>query len=134
MSVFLPIRQRLCKKVLMKLREHSSIGPDNLSSKVLKYCSGALAYAIALIARAIISEKRWPTSWRVHWIYSLYKRKSKSNAVNYWGIHLTAQVSKVLERIIGHLFLSFLDCSGVYGPREFAYRQKRGSRDVWFTT
>ena len=38
--------------------------------------------------------------------------------------------NKVVERIIGHLFLPFLECSGVFGARQFAYRPKRGLRDA----
>ena len=61
---------------------------------------------------------------------SITQEKSKSKAANYRGIHLTAQISKVTERVIGHLFSPFLECSGLFGPRQFAYRSKRGSRDA----
>lgn len=77
MSGFLPIRQRLCKQVLSKLREDSGTGPDLLSAKVLKQCANSLSYPCSLIARAIISESKWLLSWRNHWMYPLHKKKVK---------------------------------------------------------
>ena len=45
-------------------------------------------------------------------------------------MHLTPQLSKVVERIIGHLFQPFLVSSGAFGPNQFAYTPKRGHRDA----
>ena len=58
------------------------------------------------------------------------KRKCKGDPGNYRGIHLTAQVSKVVERTIGELFLPFLEIINAAGPNQFAYRKNRGLRDA----
>ena len=55
---------------------------------------------------------------------------SRSNASNYRGINLTAQLSKVAERCIAMHLLPFLERSGAYGRNQFAYRVGRGYKDA----
>ena len=66
----------------------------------------------------------------VHWICPLYKRKAKSNPANYRGVHLTAQISKVVERVFADQITPFLEASGAYGPNQYAYARNRGYRDA----
>ena len=63
-------------------------------------------------------------------MYALYKKKIKSDPNNYRGIHLTAQLSKIAERILGKLFLPYLEQIEACGPNQFAYRKERGLRDA----
>ena len=58
------------------------------------------------------------------------QRKSKADAANYRGVHLTSQLSKACERILGPGFQSFFEASETYGPRQFAYMKGRGHRDA----
>ena len=41
----------------------------------------------------------------LHRIVAVYKRKAKSDAANFGGVHLIAQLSKVVKRILGRMFL-----------------------------
>ena len=43
---------------------------------------------------------------------------------------MTPQLSKVMERLIGSLFLPFLEVTCAYGPNQFAYTRNRGLRDA----
>ena len=56
------------------------------------------------------------------------RRNKKSDPNNYRGIHLTAQLSKVVERILGKLFLPYMESIETCGPLQFAYRKNRGLR------
>jgi hypothetical protein len=59
----------------------------------------------------------------------LHKKKSVYDASNYRGIHLTAQLSKVAERILGkHMFPHLVQHA--FGDAQFAYRPRRGARDA----
>ena len=53
MEGFLPIRERIVKQVLSKLREDSSTGPDMLSARILKRCAETLCRPITIIAMKI---------------------------------------------------------------------------------
>ena len=130
MSGFLPIRQRNAEYVLKHLDESSATGPDNLPSRILKTCWKSLALPTVLLGRCILRYGVWPRFWCTHWIFPLHKKRTKSNAGNYRGIHLTPQISKVMERLVGKLFLPFLEKSGAFGSNQFAYRKQRSFMDV----
>ena len=66
----------------------------------------------------------------MHWLFPLHKKRAKSKPDNYRGIHLTAQLSKVSERVLGRLFLPFLEETCAFGPNQFAYTRGRGLHDA----
>jgi hypothetical protein len=134
------ITEELAEKVLSDLRSDSATGPDELPSRILKECAKALARPLCMLARIIISQGRWPEAWTLHWIVPLYKKKQVFLAQNYRGVHLTAQISKAMERLFRTLFMPFLLQCNVFGPNQFAYVPERGARDalalmllVWIT-
>ena len=49
---------------------------------------------------------------------------------NYRGVHLTPQLSKVIERTLGSLFLPRLQAAGAYGPNQYAYSKGRSHKDT----
>ena len=129
-DIFLPIRCRDVCRVLRKMKIDSATGPDGVSTRVLKTCSDELAYPLALVIRAMVSEGCWPDTWRQHWIVGIYKKKSRADPSNYRGVHLTAQLSKAAERVIGAHFQKHLESSGAFGERQFAYTSGRGYGDA----
>ena len=126
---FLRVRERHTLAVLKGLKEDSATGPDNLAARVLKKCASALAWPLTLLARRILRTRFWPTLWTHHWIAALYKKKSVFDPLNYRGIHLTAQASKVIERLLGRFLFPPL-VERAFGDFQFAYRPKRGARDA----
>ena len=126
---FLPIRSRLVLKVLVQLSADSATGPDGLAARVLKECALVLAFPLVRLARRIVATHRWPQIWTTHWVIPLFKRGSVFVPLNYRGIHLTAQVSKVMERILSTLFVPRLS-RVAFGERQFAYRKGHGARDA----
>ena len=43
---------------------------------------------------------------------------------------MTAQVSKVVERILAHSFCPYLDRTTAHGSNQFAYQKEKGARDA----
>jgi hypothetical protein len=116
--------------VLTNLRADSATGPDLLPTRLLKRCSAQLATPLRLLGCRILETGEWPDVWRTHWLMPLFKRKSVYDAANYRGIHLTSQLSKATERFLGASFFPALENADAYGEHQFAYRKKRGARDV----
>ena len=107
-------------KVLKNLDEHSGTGPDRLPARILKSCASELALPVTLLARKLLVEGRWPSCWRTHWVHAIHNHKSRADANNYRGVHLTAQLSKVVERAIGSALIPWAEAHDVYGPSQFA--------------
>ena len=79
-----------------------------------------LALLLTLLIRKLLDEQCWPDCWRLHWIHAIHKKGAKAEGMNYRGIHLTAQLSKVVERAVGSLVLPWLEATGAYGPHQYA--------------
>ena len=115
---------------LKALKEDSATGPDKLPTRLLKACAEELADFLTDLVLRILLEGEWPDDWREHWVVPLYKKKSVWDALNYRGVHLTSQLSKVVERVLAKLLEPYLELPLAQGPYQFAYRKERGARDA----
>ena len=118
------------EKIMSELRAESGTGPDLLPARILKKCAKSLSTPVTLLALSILHHGQWPLSWIVHWILPLYKRRAVFDTGNYRGIHLSTQLSKVVERLLGTLWIPHLSKSVCCGPNQFAYQKEKGSRDA----
>jgi len=121
---------RQASATLADLDEQSGTGPDLLPARLLKYCANQLAHPVLQLALLILNTGVWPTSWRVHWVAPIYKRNAVFLPKNYRGVHLTAQLSKVVERLVISLLEPHISRWNLNGINQFAYTKKKGSRDV----
>ena len=118
------------KKTLSNLKEESATGPDGLPTRVLKRCAEELAKPFWLLAKVVLTERRWPETWLTRWVLPLYKRKAVWQANNYRGVHLTAQLFKATKKLLLHQFREYLTSFTCMGDKQFAYKQKRDARDA----
>ena len=65
-----------------------------------------------------------------HWVCPIHKRKAVCAPSNYRGVHLTPQLSKVVERVLQSMWVPSLVRSGAFGENQFAYLPGRGTRDA----
>ena len=114
----------------MGLKNDSATGPDELPTRILTECAKQLAEPFCMLAKLILAQGRWPELWMEHWIVPLHKRNSVFKGANYRGVHLTAQASKTMERILLSLFMPYVVKHGSFGPNQFAYTPERGARDA----
>ena len=123
----LPLTQEDAAAVLDKLREDSATGPDMLPTRILRRMSKVLALPLLLLAQTILAAGRWPECWIEHWVVPLYKTKAVFDPRNHRGVHLSAQLSKAVERLIGMLWIPKVSADAVIVTNQFAYRKLRGS-------
>ena len=129
-DTFVPIRRRHVRSVLKQLDENSGTGPDGISTRVLRRCRSELEIPMLLLARLVFNSGKWPSVWRLHWVHPIYKKKSRADPRNYRGVHLTPQISKIVERVIGRAFLPWVHRNGLFGANQYAYTEKRSHKDA----
>ena len=105
------IRSRQTRRHLVKLDVDSGTGPDGIPARVLRLCAEALSVPIAMLCRRILAEGRWPEQWIFHNITAIHKRRSIYDPEMYRGVHLTSQMSKVVERAVGSPLTEYLQQS-----------------------
>ena len=81
------------------------------------------------MSKLCLSQGSWLLCWRTRWIHPLHERSSRADAANYRGVHLTSQLSKVVETTIGSVFVPWFAKHG-FGEHQYAYTSKRSHRDV----
>ena len=118
------------KQIIGALDEHSGTGPDLLPARILKYCADQLAHPILQLTLLMLESGEWPDSWREHWILPLFKRSAVYLPKNYQGVHLTAQFSKVIERLLLSLLVPHVTRWSLTGENQFAYSKNKGARDA----
>ena len=118
------------RDIMADLQEDSATGPDAVPTRIIERCADALALPVYFLAMTILQSGRWPDMYTIHWVACLHKKKSVWDARNYRGVHMTAQFAKVLERLIGLIFLPSLTCAQSIGENQFAYIKERGARDA----
>jgi len=126
-ATLLQFRSRNAFYFLSTLEQDSATGPDAISTILLRHIAKTICFAFSLLARRIVECGKWPTCWKYHWIFPLFKKGLRSCCDNYRGLHLTSQLSKCMERFIGTHFMYRLSAS--FGDTQFAYRRFHGSRD-----
>ena len=85
---------------------------------------------ILFLGLSILKSGEWPSVWKEHWIVAMYQKKAVYNPLNYRGVHLTAQLSKVMERFLQPVCRPALMSEINIGANEFPYCPGRGSRDA----
>ena len=122
--------EKQCRDALAHLSDESSTGPDFLSAQILKSCAEQLAKPLQLLLLHLLNTANWPESWGEHWIVPIYKKSRFFSASNYRGVHLTAQLSKVAERLLLPMLETHISHTVAFGPKQFVHTKGRGARDA----
>ena len=91
---------RHVRKLLRRANVNKAPGPDRIHGKILKNCSGSLAYPLSLIYRTSYNTGLIPSEWKLANVVPVHKKGSKANVENYRPISLTCLVMKIFENII----------------------------------
>ena len=79
-------------------------GPSGIVVEMIRAAGDMGASMIRDLTAAIIRDGKVPSDWEQSFIVCLYKRKGDAmERGNYRGLKLTAQIMKILERIVDGL-------------------------------
>ena len=130
-QIHLPkLTEKAAEEVLSTLNFNSGTGPDQLPTRLLRQCAKELAVPVLMLTLMILTCGEWPHLWAFHWMVPIFKKNNVFTPGNYRGVHLTSQLSKVVERLLNSLITPFLTSSVSLGQNQFAYTEGRGARDV----
>ena len=126
----LTITEGEVRAALSTLDETKAVGPDGLSPRVLRRCSGELTRPLLSVFKVILHQNKWPRLWKDSHVVPVHKKGSKSEAKNYRPISLLSVAGKVLEGIIAAHITSHLDSQHLLSPRQFGFRKGRSAADL----
>lgn len=96
-------------KLLKKINPAKASGPDQIPNAVLQKCAETLAPALRDVFQRSLDTGDLPADWRKANVSCAFKKGDKHQAENYRPISLTSVCCKLLEHIVSHHLLSYLD-------------------------
>ena len=110
-------------KLLEGLDVNKSLGPDDISPRVLKESASQLGPVLCSLFNQSLLSSTVPQDWRDANIFALHKKGPKSCPSNYRPISLTCIICKLLEHIIYSNISSFLESQNILTARQHGFRK-----------
>ncbi|GBM39890.1 hypothetical protein AVEN_14871-1, partial [Araneus ventricosus] len=108
----------------------SSPGPDNISYNMIQHLSTDSQKNLLYVYNRIWNEHYFPASWQRALIIPILKPdKDPSNPSNYRPIALTSCLCKLLEKMINHRLLYFLEVNNLLHSSQSGFRKGRSTLD-----
>lgn len=121
---------RKVRKALQTLNTNKSKGPDSIPAIVLKTCAPELAPVLNKLFQLSYKHGIFPSLWKQVHVFPIPKKGDKSDPSNYRPIAISSLLSKVMETIITHQLLSYLETNQLLSDHQYGFRQARSTGDL----
>ena len=101
------------------------MGPDELSSRVLKELADVLAEPVTIIYKKSLEQEAIPSDWLNARVVPTYKKGQRYDCSNYRPISLTCILCKVMEHIVVSHIMKHLQSNNILYPLQHGFRNKR---------
>ena len=102
------ITERQIKHKILKLKEHSAGGPDNISAKILKTAVHEIAQPLQLIFNESLRTGQVPLDWKKAEVVPIFKKGTRGDPGNYRPVSLTSIAGKVMESVLKDAIMDHL--------------------------
>ena len=109
---------------LRTLKSTKSTGCDNLPPRLLKDSASNIASPLTHIINLSMQTGLFPSEWKSAKITPIHKSGSRSNFDNYRPISVLPAISKVMETIVHHQVMDFLNENKLLSKNQFGFRPK----------
>ena len=114
------------RKLLKKLDKNKSMGPDEISPKLLLLIADSLVKPSYLIFRKSLDEGVLSQDWKEANITPIYKNKgSKHHTTNYRPVSLTSIIGKLMEKIVCKGIINHLRTNSIITDAQYGFLEKR---------
>ena len=96
------------KNLLCNLDPNKAMGPDKISPYILKYCAAEISPILQIIFTQSLNTGKLPSDLLKANICPVFKKGNRSSPSNYRPISLTSSCCKVLEHIIFHSIMDYI--------------------------
>jgi hypothetical protein len=114
-------------KVVMKLKNGSSSGPDGLSVLFIKKIIAVIANPLCKVFNKSLNEGVLPADWKTAHIVPVFKKGDSQSASQYRPISLTSVVCKILERIIRKKLLDYMLQNDIVPSEQHGFVPKKST-------
>ena len=112
-------------KHLRAIKANKACGPDDISARILKEAATELATPLYIIFNLSLKSGEIPDDWKCAYVVPIFKGGKKSVVGNYRPVSLTSIACKILERIIKHHIITYLEHEQLLLPSQHGFRSGR---------
>ena len=123
-------RQRVIKRILLKLDTNKASGPDEIPVVVLKRCASELTPILCRLFNMSYKKGIFPSSWKHARVQPIPKKGKKTQPNNYRPVALLSVISKVMEKAINQHLLKYLEAHNIINDRQYGFRKQRSTGDL----
>ena len=125
---FTSICQTETLKLIKGLKNKKSTGLDGIPVSILKLSAAEISPSLTYLINKSLKDGEFPRSWKAAKVVPIHKSGDKSSPGNFRPISLLPCVSKILERVVQHQLLNYLN------DNDILCRQQSGFRPLHSTT
>ena len=120
---FVEEREETIKKLIKDIDEKVATGEDNISAKLIKYCSEIITPYLTKIINQGYKTKTFPNILKKAIIKPIFKKDDPNDISNYRPISILSIISKVFERCASNQMVNFLIPNNIIHPSQHAYQK-----------
>jgi hypothetical protein len=118
------------EKIVKKMKGKTSSSFDGMSNKLLKAIIHNLIKPITSLINLSLQTGYIPPAWKCAKIIPLFKSGNKENMSNYRPISLLPTLSKVIEKVVYHQLINYLEANSILYNQQFGFRKGRTTEDA----
>ncbi|KAL7294191.1 hypothetical protein TKK_0012212 [Trichogramma kaykai] len=107
-----------------------AIGPDHLSTVMLKKAAPLIASPLQEIINLSITSHTFPSVWRKTYVLPLSKKKVISDISDTRPIAKLCEMSKLCERLVHNQLINFLEQNELLSPRQAGFRRGHSTQSA----
>ena len=124
-SMFLlPTTTEEVTDIIHNLKNSTSVGHDNISTKLIKSCAAALAPVLAHINNQSLTEGLFPDAMKIAKVVPIFKNGDANNVSNYRPISILPAFSKITEKLMYSRLDKYLKNNIILHQNQFGFRAK----------
>ena len=112
----------------------SSMGADGVHPRLLRNCGEQLSKPLSIIFASSLREGRLPAEWLKSIVTPIFKKLSRTTALNYRPVSVTSVPCKVLEKVIVQHLNHYLEVNQILVDEQFGFRKKHSTVDQLILT
>lgn len=125
-----PTNLQEIEATIEKLKNGKSPGNDGLQAETLKQIKAEISAPLSDLINYCFESGIFPNVLKIGKIKPLYKSGDKTKICNYRPISLISNISKIIEKILKHRMISFLDQNNILDKGQFGFRRGRSTEDA----
>ena len=127
---FEPPTNEEIRKIINKLKNNKSPGPDGLPAEFYKVATSAILPKIGELIRKAWNQGKTPRKWQESLIIPVHKKGSAKACANYRGISLLPLIGKIYTLLVLQRIGDFLDSTT--SESQAGFRRNRSTKDNIF--